>query len=148
MNQHLSKATVAIENGLVAPMQAAQGLVVHLDAHTDALQLALHDQHDLVGTLASASEAMVDRQQLQEQQLFNELNALRQVQEGLSSIANEMNDTHAQLGLLLRSHHSAPSFLYNTVFVVERLVLWALGEVEHRSGLDDLNCKCRWDSGT
>ncbi|SYW75956.1 uncharacterized protein UBRO2_01111 [Ustilago bromivora] len=139
MNQHLSKATVAIENGLVAPMQAAQGLVAHLDAHTDALQLALHDQHDLVGTLASASEAMVDRQQLHEQQLVNELNALRQVHEGLSSIGNEMNDTHAQLGLLLRSHHSAPSFLYNTVFVVERLVLWALGEVGHRSGLDDLN---------
>ncbi|CCF52146.1 hypothetical protein NDA11_006784 [Ustilago hordei] len=78
MNQHLSKATEAIENGLVAPMQAAQGLVAHLDAHTDALQLALHDQHDLVGTLASASEAMVDRQQLHEQQLVNELNALRQ----------------------------------------------------------------------
>ncbi|SYW83011.1 uncharacterized protein UHO2_04928 [Ustilago hordei] len=139
MNQHLSKATEAIENGLVAPMQAAQGLVAHLDAHTDALQLALHDQHDLVGTLASASEAMVDRQQLHEQQLVNELNALRQVQEGLSSIGNEMNDTHAQLGLLLRSHHFAPSFLYNTVFVVERVVFWALGEVGHRSGLDDLN---------
>lgn len=146
--EHLSKASEAIELGLTAPLASAQHLAADLHTHTDVLQLTLREQHGLVDTLASASEAMVARQELHGQRLNQELNAMYQMKLGLESVGRELNQTNTQLGLLLRSHSSSASFLYNALFVVERMVLWAAGEVEGRFGLGSLNCKYCMDEST
>ncbi|SPO28733.1 uncharacterized protein UTRI_04611 [Ustilago trichophora] len=123
VHHHLSTASVLFEKRLVAPIDAANQLAALLQMHTDALQLALQNQHGLVSVLDSASDQMLHHQEAHAEQLSTEIDALRQLQSGFQSIKQDMNATHANIGSLLLSHRSRWSIWSEVLFPSERLVV-------------------------
>ncbi len=135
LHEHLSSATKALVSDFAAPLDTMQQLATMLGLHTDGLRGTLQEQHGLVSALTSASQGMVTRQQLHNEQLNEQLNALRELQTNLRVLNKDMNETHTELGTILRSQHSTSSLLGGVYFIIERVVIWSLGEFERWSGL-------------
>ncbi|SPO28174.1 uncharacterized protein UTRI_04611_B [Ustilago trichophora] len=121
VHHHLSTASEVLETRLVASINAVNQQAFLLQMHTDALQLALQNQHGLVSVLVSASDEMLHRQQAHDEQLSTEIDALRQLQSGFQSIEQDMNATYANIGSLLLSHGSRWSIWNEALFSIERL---------------------------
>ena len=128
----------------MAPVQNMKSVALDLGSRTDALGSVLKDQKDLVAELSSASTELLSLQRLHGEQINNELNSFRRIRSDFQMIGQDMNATQHNLDTLLKSHGLGPTFsvLSAAVFAVERLLLWAVEEFEHRSGLGVGNCEC------
>ncbi len=108
----------------------------------------LQDGHGLVSELSLTSAELMSHQQMHEQQLLGELDALRQIQIEFQTIQEGLNASHGNLDTILNAQRYSTSFrvLSSAVFAIERLVFWSVGELERRSGIDVGNSKCHLQS--
>lgn len=148
MHHHFSKAVETLERGLATPVQAVHQAALTLGSHIEALELVLQDGHGLVSELSSTSTEMMSHQQMREQQLLDELKALRQIQLEFQTIERGLNASHGNLDTILNAQRYSTSFrlLSAAVFAIERLVFWSVGEFERRSGINVGNSKFRLQS--
>lgn len=63
---------------------------------------------------------MIIRQQMHEEQLSLELDALRQIQQGFQDLGMEMNKTNTELVMLLDSQRSASTSFLGGILIAER----------------------------